>query len=183
MSTNTSTENVHGPPRLRVFLAGATGIIGIRLLPLLMADATQAGMTRSTTEIDQLRALGGEPVVCDVFDVALVTKAVTTFQPDAIIHQGCVTEASPTNTISDRFSRTSSSSRRRPSRSPSPDLGTVVSLSTIGLPGRSSPLSSDGSNGPSGGPRTLHYEAVRLEASAATATVSRPPRRLALHRS
>ena len=76
------------PPRLRIFLAGATGVIGIRLLPLLLAEGhTVAGMTRSPEKIDQLRALGADPVVCDVFDAAALTKAVTTFRPDAVIHQ------------------------------------------------------------------------------------------------
>ena len=76
------------PHTMRIFLAGATGVIGIRLLPLLLADGhTVAGMTRSAEKIDLLRALGADPVVCDVFDAAALTKAVTTFQPDAVIHQ------------------------------------------------------------------------------------------------
>ena len=49
--------------------------------------------------------------------------------------------------MSDRFSCTSSSSRRRPSRSPRPDLGIVVILSSMRLLGRSSPLVSVGSRG------------------------------------
>jgi NAD(P)H-binding len=88
MTMTISSENVHDRPRLRIFLAGATGIIGIRLLPLLIAEHhTVAGMTRSPEKIDQLRALGAEPIICDVFDSVLLTKAVTTFQPDAVIHQ------------------------------------------------------------------------------------------------
>jgi hypothetical protein len=76
------------PPKLRIFLAGATGVIGIRLLPLLVAEGhTVAGMTRSAEKIDHLRALGAEPVVCDVFDAAGLTRAVTSFQPDAVLHQ------------------------------------------------------------------------------------------------
>jgi hypothetical protein len=88
MTMTISSENVHDRPRLRIFLAGATGVIGIRLLPLLIAEHhTVAGMTRSPEKIDQLRALGAEPIICDVFDSVLLTKAVTTFQPDAVIHQ------------------------------------------------------------------------------------------------
>ena len=58
--------------------------------------------------------------------------------------QACGLEASPRKTISDRFSCRSSSSRRRPSRSLRPDLGTVVILSTTRLLGRSSPFSCEG---------------------------------------
>ena len=77
-----------GPPKLRVFLAGATGIIGIRLLPPLLAGGnTVAAMTRSADKLDHLRALGAHPVLCDVFDAAALTEAVTTFRPDAVIHQ------------------------------------------------------------------------------------------------
>ena len=81
-------ELLTDPPRLRIFLAGATGVIGSRLLPLLLADGhTVAGMTRSPEKMDQLRALGADPVLCDVFDAAALIKAVTTFRPDAVIHQ------------------------------------------------------------------------------------------------
>jgi hypothetical protein len=73
---------------VRIFLAGATGVIGIRLLPLLVADAqTVAGMTRSPEKIDQLRALGADPLVCDVLDGPALTEAITAFKPDAVLHQ------------------------------------------------------------------------------------------------
>jgi D-arabinose 1-dehydrogenase-like Zn-dependent alcohol dehydrogenase len=73
---------------MRIFLAGATGVIGIRLLPLLLADDhTVAGMTRSPEKADRLRALGAEPVVGDVLDPQALTKAVTAFKPDAVLHQ------------------------------------------------------------------------------------------------
>jgi uncharacterized protein YbjT (DUF2867 family) len=75
-------------PTLRIFLAGATGVIGIRLLPLLVDEGhTIAGMTRSPQNIDRLRALGAEPVVCDVFDAVALTEAVTAFAADAVVHQ------------------------------------------------------------------------------------------------
>ena len=73
---------------MRIFLAGATGVIGIRLLPLLAADGhTVAGMTRSPEKVDQLRALGAEPVVCDALDAPALIEAVTAFAPEAILHQ------------------------------------------------------------------------------------------------
>jgi hypothetical protein len=73
---------------MRIFLAGATGVIGIRLLPLLVADGhTVAGMTRSPQKSDQLRALGAEPVVCDVLEASALTEEVTAFKPEAVLHQ------------------------------------------------------------------------------------------------
>jgi hypothetical protein len=73
---------------MRTFLAGATGVIGIRLLPLLVgAGHTVFGMTRSPEEVDRIRALGGEPVVCDVYDVPRLVEVVTASRPDAVIHQ------------------------------------------------------------------------------------------------
>jgi putative NAD(P)-binding protein len=73
---------------MRVFLAGATGAIGIRVLPLLVeAGHVVAGMTRSSQKIPQLRILGAEPVVCDVFDADALARAVTAFGPDAVMDQ------------------------------------------------------------------------------------------------
>ena len=72
---------------MRVFLAGATGVIGIRLLPLLAGCGHEvAGMTRSHDKTAQIAALGAQPVVCDVFDAALL-DAVAPFSPDLVIHQ------------------------------------------------------------------------------------------------
>jgi nucleoside-diphosphate-sugar epimerase len=73
---------------VRVFLAGASGVIGIRLLPLLVEQGhTVAAMTRSADKADHLRALGGRPVVCDVFDADRLKDLVTEFRPDAVMHQ------------------------------------------------------------------------------------------------
>ncbi|MFQ6394242.1 NAD(P)H-binding protein [Nocardia sp. KC 131] len=73
---------------MRIFLAGATGVIGVRLLPLLVAAGHEvAGMTRSESKADQVRAAGGQPVVCDVYDSAELTAAVVEFGPDLVMHQ------------------------------------------------------------------------------------------------
>lgn len=73
---------------MRVFLAGASGVIGIRVLPLLLRQGhAVAAMTRSPGKADQLLACGGEPVVCDVYDLEALTTAVRTFAPDAVMHQ------------------------------------------------------------------------------------------------
>jgi 2-alkyl-3-oxoalkanoate reductase len=73
---------------MRVFLAGATGVIGRRLVPQLLAAGHQVtGMTRSAGKADALRAAGAEPAVADALDAAAVTQAVCEARPDAVIHQ------------------------------------------------------------------------------------------------
>jgi nucleoside-diphosphate-sugar epimerase len=73
---------------VRIFVAGASGVIGSRLVPLLVADGhAVAGMTRSAHKIGLLRELGAEPVVCDVFDADALTRAVIAFAPDIVFDQ------------------------------------------------------------------------------------------------
>jgi nucleoside-diphosphate-sugar epimerase len=73
---------------VRVFLAGATGVIGQRLLPLLIAQGHEVtGMTRSPQRAEALRARGVEPVIADALDAAAVGAAVTQARPEAVIHQ------------------------------------------------------------------------------------------------
>ena len=73
---------------MRVFLAGATGVIGRRLLPLLIAEEHQVtAMTRSPQRAESLRAQGAEPVVADALDAGAVRAAVMQARPEAVIHQ------------------------------------------------------------------------------------------------
>ena len=73
---------------MRIFLAGATGVIGVRLVPLLVAAGHEvAGMTRSPSKSEQLRAQGAEPVVCDVFDADALVAAVRVCGPDLVLHE------------------------------------------------------------------------------------------------
>jgi UDP-glucose 4-epimerase len=73
---------------VRIFFAGATSVIGVRLLPLLVqAGHVVGGMTRSPEKATTLRAQGAQPFVCDVFDAVALTDAVASFAPEAIMHQ------------------------------------------------------------------------------------------------
>jgi nucleoside-diphosphate-sugar epimerase len=73
---------------MRVFVAGATGVIGVRLVPLLVrAGHEVAGMTRSPEKAGHLRQLGALPVVCDVYDPSALRDAVVGFAPDAVLDQ------------------------------------------------------------------------------------------------
>jgi nucleoside-diphosphate-sugar epimerase len=73
---------------MRVFLAGATGAIGRRLVPLLLAEGHQVtGMTRSPERARELQAAGAEAVIADALEREAVHAAVTQAQPEAVIHQ------------------------------------------------------------------------------------------------
>lgn len=73
---------------MRIFLAGASGVIGVRLVPLLVSDGhVVAGMTRSGAKTERLRELGAEPVVCDVYDPVALTEEVVRFRPHLVMHQ------------------------------------------------------------------------------------------------
>lgn len=72
----------------RVFVAGASGAVGRRLVPMLLADGHEVtGTTRSPEAADRLRALGVRPVVLDIRDEAAVTSAVVEARAEVVIHQ------------------------------------------------------------------------------------------------
>jgi uncharacterized protein YbjT (DUF2867 family) len=73
---------------MRIFLAGASGVIGIRLVPLLVAGGhAVTGTTRSPGRVAGLEAAGAEAVVCDVYDAAALRDAVVAAAPDLVMHQ------------------------------------------------------------------------------------------------
>lgn len=73
---------------MRIFLAGATGVIGQVLVPLLVADGHHVtGTTRSPARAQALRAAGAVPAVVDVYNAEALTKAAVAAQPEVVIHQ------------------------------------------------------------------------------------------------
>jgi nucleoside-diphosphate-sugar epimerase len=71
-----------------VFVAGAAGVIGRRLLPMLRdAGATVYGTTRHAARAAAIEAQGARAVVVDVFDAAALMRAVVAARPDVVIHQ------------------------------------------------------------------------------------------------
>jgi nucleoside-diphosphate-sugar epimerase len=73
---------------MRIFLAGASGVIGRRLIPLLLADGHEVtGSTRSAEKAEELKASGAAPVIVDVLDPQAIRDAVVVARPQAIIHQ------------------------------------------------------------------------------------------------
>jgi nucleoside-diphosphate-sugar epimerase len=73
---------------VKVFIAGATGQIGSRLVPLLLAAGHEVtGTARSSESASRVDAAGGKGVVMDALDSASVRRAVLDAAPDVVIHE------------------------------------------------------------------------------------------------
>jgi uncharacterized protein YbjT (DUF2867 family) len=73
---------------VRVFLAGATGVLGLRIVPLLVESGhVVAGLTRSPEKASLLTARGAVAVIGDVFDREAISQAVADFRPDLVMSQ------------------------------------------------------------------------------------------------
>ena len=68
-----------------MLVAGATGVLGRPLVPLLLERGhAVAGLTRSQPDV--VRALGAEPVVCDVYELERLKELVGAFDPEIVVH-------------------------------------------------------------------------------------------------
>jgi len=73
---------------MKVFLAGATGAVGRRLVPQLVEAGHQGtAITRSKEKLGNLYELGAEPVLCDVFDAGRLGSVVAQAEPEAVINE------------------------------------------------------------------------------------------------
>ena len=73
---------------MRIFLAGATGVIGRSLLPMLVeAGHEVTAMTRSESHCHRLELSGATPVIGDVFDPRLLCDIIKAASPEIVIHQ------------------------------------------------------------------------------------------------
>jgi nucleoside-diphosphate-sugar epimerase len=73
---------------MRVFVAGASGALGRRLVPqLINAGHEVIGSHHSPSSAELLRTLGAKPVSLDLLDAAAVRAAVLESEPEAIVHQ------------------------------------------------------------------------------------------------
>jgi len=73
---------------MRVFVAGASGVVGRRLVPLLADRGYHVvATTRRPEMVEALRALGADAVVMDGLDAASVGEAVARAEPEVVIHQ------------------------------------------------------------------------------------------------
>jgi 2-alkyl-3-oxoalkanoate reductase len=93
---------------MKIFVAGATGVLGRVLVPQLVArDHEVVGMTRSASKQDLVRSLGARPVVADALDRDAVVQAVASAEPEVIVHQ-----------LTALSGKLSASDMRHPDRSP-----------------------------------------------------------------
>src|SRR3954465_9131934 len=73
---------------MKIFVAGATGVLGRRLVPQLVARGHEVvGMTRSASKQDLVRSLGARPAVADALDPDAVAQAVASAEPEVIVHE------------------------------------------------------------------------------------------------
>jgi len=73
---------------MRVFVAGASGAIGRRLVAQLIERGHEViGTHKAAAKAGALRALGATPVELDLLDAAAVRRAVLAAAPDAIVHE------------------------------------------------------------------------------------------------
>lgn len=73
---------------MKIFIAGATGAVGSRLVPLFIAAGHEVtGTSRSAEGLRRIHAGGGRGVIMDGLDAASIRHAVLAAQPDVLVHQ------------------------------------------------------------------------------------------------
>jgi nucleoside-diphosphate-sugar epimerase len=73
---------------MRIFVAGATGAIGLQLVPqLIAAGHSVVGTTRTAAKAELIKRMGAEPVIADGLDAPAIRAAVIAAEPDTIIDQ------------------------------------------------------------------------------------------------
>jgi 2-alkyl-3-oxoalkanoate reductase len=73
---------------MRVFVAGASGALGSRLVGQLVDRGHDViGTFRSPGSAERVREVGAEPIGLDLLDARAVRDAVLAAEPDAIVHQ------------------------------------------------------------------------------------------------
>ena len=73
---------------MRILLAGGTGVLGVRLVPRLVAAGHEVvGTTRSEAKAEVLAELGATPVTCDVYDRERLVEIAIATAPELVMHQ------------------------------------------------------------------------------------------------
>jgi 2-alkyl-3-oxoalkanoate reductase len=73
---------------MRVFVTGATGALGSRLLPLLVAAGhSVVGLTHTAAKSQAIARAGAEPIVADGLDASAIRTVVVNAAPEVIVHE------------------------------------------------------------------------------------------------
>jgi nucleoside-diphosphate-sugar epimerase len=73
---------------MRIFLAGASGVVGRRVVPALLAAGHEVvGLARGQASYDRIAALGATAVLGDVYDEAALAELVAAARPEVVMHQ------------------------------------------------------------------------------------------------
>lgn len=73
---------------MHVFLAGSTGVLGRRIVPLLVEGGHRVtALIRDANAAAMLQAIGAEPVTVDAFDADALIEVVVKASPDVLMHQ------------------------------------------------------------------------------------------------
>lgn len=73
---------------MRIFVAGATGVIGRELVPMLVERGhSVTGMTRSASRASEIESTGARAAIVNVFDPERLNEAIGAARPEAVIHQ------------------------------------------------------------------------------------------------
>jgi nucleoside-diphosphate-sugar epimerase len=73
---------------MRIFLAGGTGVIGVRLVPLLIGEGhSVVATTRTSAGAERLSALGARPEIVDVYERSALAAVVREARPEIVVHQ------------------------------------------------------------------------------------------------
>ncbi len=95
---------------MRIFVAGATGAVGCRLVPRLVREGhVVTGLTHTPSNAGFVQELGAEPIVADALDREAIHAAVSAARPDVIVHE--LTDLKDASDLR-KFERTFASSNR-----------------------------------------------------------------------
>jgi 2-alkyl-3-oxoalkanoate reductase len=73
---------------MKIFVAGATGAVGRRLVLLLAAAGHEvAGLAHAPAKADLLRRIGATPIIADALDRAAVMDVVQQQKPEIVVHE------------------------------------------------------------------------------------------------
>jgi nucleoside-diphosphate-sugar epimerase len=73
---------------MRILVAGATGAVGLKLVPqLIAAGHTVVGTTRTAAKAENIKRMGAESAIADGLDAAAIRGVVIAAKPDVVIDQ------------------------------------------------------------------------------------------------